>query len=256
MALPWLVGLPAAPISPGFWGNMSFCALLAVTGNLCLVQALRTTDLSIVGPINAYKSVVGLVLGIFLLGEIPTTAGFFGVGLIVVGSFIVADRIAGEGGLVRHRNAFLQFFSHRGVQWRFAALVLSAVEAVFLKRALLASSPLFTFLLWCLLGALIAAVAVVGLLKSRVRSEWQTFRRRRGTYGWLAFTTGLMQLSTLLSFGKLQVGYSLALFQTSTLLSVFFGYQFFQEKNFARRLWGSLVMVLGASCIVVFGQRR
>jgi hypothetical protein len=65
-----------------------------------------------------------------------------------------------------------------------------------------------------------------------------------------------MQLSTVLTFGKLQVGYSLALFQTSSLLSVFFGYRYFQEKNIARRLFGSLIMVIGAGCIVLSGARR
>ncbi len=47
----------------------------------------------------------------------------------------------------------------------------------------------------------------------------------------LAVTTGLMQLSTQYMFNLLRVGYSLALFQTSTLLSVLFGYRFFQERH-------------------------
>ena len=45
-----------------------------------------------------------------------------------------------------------------------------------------------------------------------------------------------MQLSTVLTFGKLQVGYSLALFQMSTLISVFFGYHYFQERQIRKRL--------------------
>jgi drug/metabolite transporter (DMT)-like permease len=83
-----------------------------------------------------------------------------------------------------------------------------------------------------------------------------TLARHKRTYAWLAVTTGLMQLSTLLTFGKMQVGYSLALFQTSTILSVFLGYKFFQETNIVRRLCGSLIMVVGAGCIIVFGARH
>ena len=71
----------------------------------------------------------------------------------------------------------------------------------------------------------------------------------------LALTTGLMQLSTLFTFNVFQVGYSLALFQTSTILSVLFGYHFFQEKNILRRLVGSVVMVTGAALIITFGSR-
>jgi drug/metabolite transporter (DMT)-like permease len=66
-----------------------------------------------------------------------------------------------------------------------------------------------------------------------------------------AASTGAMQLSTLLTFGQLQVGYALALFQMSTLLSIFFGYRFFQEKHIARRLAGALIMIAGAVVIAL-----
>jgi drug/metabolite transporter (DMT)-like permease len=59
-----------------------------------------------------------------------------------------------------------------------------------------------------------------------------------------------MQYCTLVSFGALHVGYALALFQTSAILSVILGHQFFQEKHFAQRLIGSVVMVGGAALIV------
>ena len=73
---------------------------------------------------------------------------------------------------------------------------------------------------------------------------------------WLVVTTGLMQLSTVLTFDSLQVGYSLALFQMSTLISVFLGYQYFQERQIRKRLLGSVVMAAGAVLIVMFGARR
>jgi drug/metabolite transporter (DMT)-like permease len=251
-ALPCLLCLLPLRVSQAFWSNIIICALLAVAGNMFLVLALKSTDLSIVGPINAYKSVISLVLGIFLLHEIPTAMGFLGVALILAGSFFIADKPVDQP----RKSAFAQFFAKRGVQWRFAALILSAVEAVFLKIALLASSPLTTFLMWCILGLPIATVAVAVILRGRAKSECVTLARHKRTYAWLAVTTGLMQLSTLLTFGKMQVGYSLALFQTSTILSVFLGYKFFQETNIVRRLCGSLIMVVGAGCIIVFGARH
>ena len=55
-----------------FWTNISICAVLAVAGNALLVQALRLADLSVLGPINAYKSVVSLAPGVVLLHEVPS----------------------------------------------------------------------------------------------------------------------------------------------------------------------------------------
>jgi drug/metabolite transporter (DMT)-like permease len=62
-----------------------------------------------------------------------------------------------------------------------------------------------------------------------------------------------MQLTTLLTFGRLQVGYSLALFQLSALLSVLLGQRYFKERNIPRRLLGSLVMLAGAVLIALLG---
>ena len=141
-ALLTLAVAPFARVIPGagFWFDMAVCALLAVAGNVLLVAALRRTDLSILGPINAYKAVVSLALGVVVLEEIPSAAGLAGVLLIVTGSAVVVN-----GG-----NGLAGFFSDRGVQLRFAALACSATEAVVLKRAILGASPGIVFVWWCL----------------------------------------------------------------------------------------------------------
>jgi len=249
VCLPFVFS-PAAPaLGWGFWANMMTCAILAVGGNVLLVYALKSADLSVLGPVNAYKSIISLILAIFLVGELPTLAGLCGVLLIVAGSYFLVDRKEGEA----HRKALLTFFRDRGIQFRFAALALSETEAVFLKRAILHSTPTTTFVYWSILGLPIALVAVFFLMSDAVRQEVGVFAKNTATYLWLAATTGTMQLATLLTFGKLQVGYSLALFQLSTLISVFLGYRYFQERNIRKRLFGTAIMVAGAVLIVVFG---
>jgi drug/metabolite transporter (DMT)-like permease len=250
LALPFLAGMPLGALSVDFWANILAAVVLAVAGYLFLWYALRSTDLSVLGPINAYKAVLGLLLAVVLIGEVPTLAGLIGVALIVAGSYFVIDRVPGQA----HSSAFRQFTREPGVQLRFAALICSATESVFLKRALLLSSPIATFLIWSVLCFAIAGMGAVLLRRgvaaeaARLRSEWRT-------YLWLALTTGLMQLTTLLTFDKLQVGYSLALFQLSTLVTVYLGHRYFAERNIRRRLLGSLIMVIGAMLIVTLGRR-
>jgi drug/metabolite transporter (DMT)-like permease len=129
--------------------------------------------------------------------------------------------------------------------------VLAAAEAVFLKRAILLSSPWIVFVLWSVLGVPLAGVTA---LFDGVRVEEQTgiLRRAWQTFLALVFTTGLMQLTTVLTFERMQVGYSLALFQLSTIVSVLLGYRYFQERNIRKRLAGSMVMTAGAMMIVAF----
>jgi drug/metabolite transporter (DMT)-like permease len=235
-----------------FWINIVVCALLAVASNAMLVGALQSTGLSVLGPLNAYKSVISLGLGMLLIGEVPTPMGAAGVLLILGGSYFIVDR-----DVSRPRSHDLaRFLSERGVQLRFAALCLSATEAIFLKKALLLSSPLITFVYWSILGLPIALVATVSLLRRRLADEAGLFRDNWPTYIWLAAATGLMQMTTLLAFGKLQVAYALALFQLSTLISVFLGYRYFQEGHIRKRLLASVIMAAGAALIVVQGQRH
>jgi drug/metabolite transporter (DMT)-like permease len=247
--LLFLGGLPLH-LGAGFWPNMIMAASLAVGSNALLVYALQSTGLSVLGPINAYKSVISLVLGVFLLGEIPAPLGLAGVLLIVAGSYFVVDRDSNQP----RTNAFALFFRERGIQFRFAALALSATEAIFLKKALLLSSPVITFIFWSILGLPIAAAAIALLVRRRLGNDFVVFRHHWRTYLWLATTTGVMQLTSLLTFGKLQVGYSLALFQLSTLISVFLGYRYFQEGQIRKRLVGSLIMAAGAALIVLRGH--
>ena len=131
-ALLSLACLPVVPFIPGpsaagFWINISICALLAVLANALIVQALSLSDLSLLGPINAWKPVVSLVPGMLLLHEFPGWIGVCGIALIVAGSYLIVDASPQEP----WRSFRGRFLMDRGVQYRFAALVLSAVEAVF-----------------------------------------------------------------------------------------------------------------------------
>lgn len=235
------------PLAGQFWWNMGIGALLTVSGNGLLVAAVQRADLSVLGPINSYKAVVSLVPGMILLHEFPGAAGLTGILLIVAGSYLVMDQGDEPGG-----NVFVRFWRDRGVQFRLAALVLSATEAVFMKKALLASSPLPTFAVWSMLGFVVSLVAVAALSeRSQIRHELAVLQANRSTYGLLFVTTGLMQLCTIITFTSLQVGYALALFQTSTLLSVLLGYTVFQERHFLKRLAGAFVMAAGAVLIVI-----
>ena len=185
------------------------------------------------------------------LGEFPEPTGLAGIALIVAGSYFLVDRDPRRPA----ENAFVRFFRDRGIQYRFAALILSALEAVVLKRVLLDSSPLAAFAFWSLFGFGLSLV-VMSLLfgKGWLTHNLSVLRLNRSSYVMLFATTGLMQFCTIITLGGFQVGYALALFQTSTLISVVLGWRFFSERHIARRLVGSAVMIGGAILIALSMQ--
>ncbi|MBD2754845.1 EamA family transporter [Spirosoma validum] len=236
------VGLPSA-----FWQSIIVAGLLAMLGNVFLVKALHIGDLSVLGPINAYKSVVGLLIGIFLLNEIPGLWGLAGILLIVAGSYIVLIDW-------KQRTAFSwEVFQRPEVKMRLLALVFSAIDGAFLKKAILLSTPTIAFFYWCVFGFAFTLIWISLTLRRQWRQQTKLLFRQKFTFGGLFLAVGVSQMASNVALANMPVGYALALFQTSALISVLFGYQFFSEQGIVRKLIGAGIMVTGAILITVLG---
>ena len=148
-----------------FWKYCILAGIVGATGNGFLVKALQCGDLSVLGPINSYKSVVGISVGIFLLGEIPNLWGIAEVHLVK------------EFKRIKIRDLFSYFY--------------------------------------------------------------------------LVLCIGTMQYTTNYVFDHMEVGYALALFQLSTIVSIFLGYRIFKEENITKKLIGSVIMVAGSVMIIL-----
>lgn len=72
-----------------FWLWSLLSAALAVAANWLIIEAVRRSDLSLLGPINAYKPWVSLVPGWLLLGERPEGWQWVGMGLVFLGSLLL-----------------------------------------------------------------------------------------------------------------------------------------------------------------------
>ena len=267
--------------APLFWRDVVFSGVLCALGNACLVAALGRGELSILGPINAWKAVVGLIFGFFLLGEAPTFPALFGVFLIGVGSYFVLDASPG-------RFSFRLLFGNSAIRLRVAALILTALEAIFIKKIVLAAGPSTAFFLWSATGALFSTLslgvaALISSISTRFRrpsqaaSTSQTSQASQTTQitqitqtaqtsptprfsardalelAATAACVGTMQLSTNVAFERLDVGLALALFQLSAPLNVLLGWRLFRERGVVKKLFGATVAVGGAACVVLFG---
>ena len=67
----------------------------------------------------------------------------------------------------------------------------------------------------------------------------------------LILAVALMQYSTNYVFAKMNVAYALALFQLSTIISVFLGVNVFKEEGLIRKLLASIIMLIGAVAIII-----
>lgn len=221
-----------------FWGYVALAGFLCTLGSICLIKALEIGDMSVLGPINSYKCVVGLVLGIFLLGEIPSMTAIVGVLFIIFGSWFIFDTV---------ENGFkLSLLLRKDISLRFCALLCTGCEAVILKKIILLSSIWQSFVLWCFSGLVFSGLLVLLFKKKFQPLNFKEF----GKCLIIALSLGIMQYSTNFVFKHLNVGLSLALFQLSSIVAVVMGYKFFNEKQILKKLLGSCIMILG-SCLIL-----
>ena len=236
--------LPAGEV--WYWAALG--GLFGALGNAFMVKALQHGELSVLGPINAWKPVVGMAGGIVLLHEFPSVAGAAGLALILLGSYWILG--AGEGGF--HWRILLR----EDILCRFGALVLTALEAVFIKRVILLSSVEISFLGWCWFGAFFSLAGAVALRPRGTAGPPRALfvsRRNLLMLVLLALSFGAMQFSTNLVFDELPVGPALALFQLSAAVNLWFGWKLFRERNMGRKIFGTVLTIIGAALIILLG---
>ncbi len=203
--------------------------LLGAAGNYFIIKALSIGELSVLAPINSYKPVVAMIFGIFFLKEIPSPIAIFAILLIIYGTFFISGSIKGNS---------------KAILFRITALICSGTEAVFIKKIILEAGCFNTFILWCISGLIFSAIpAVLSKQKPAVKDmKYQLL---------LILSVGIMQLATNFVFERMNVSYALALFQLSTLLSVFLGANLFHEKEFKSKIIASILMITGAVILIL-----
>jgi len=233
-------------LSQNFWFNIFFAALLDMAGTLFLVMSLSKTDLSVFGPLNAYKVVISMFLAMIFIGEIPSLQGFIGVAIIVLGSYFLFPPST------HHINAgrLLHLFLEKGVQYRFLSILLFSIGTLPLKNAVIEGNALATTVFWCLIGFPLAIIAHTVFIKDSFRSDLAQSKQQLPQFIYLGILIFLMQYMTMIVFSQLLIAYSLALFQLAMVLQVFLGYRIFNEQHILRRLLASMVMVVGSLLVL------
>ncbi|MGR8940114.1 MAG: EamA family transporter [Gammaproteobacteria bacterium] len=245
LSLPFFFNAAFSHLSPSFWLNVFLASLFDVGGWMFMVMSLSKTDLSVFGPLNAYKVVISMLLALVFLGEIPTAQGFFGVMVIVAGSFLLLPPSNGAAHI--RVGALLQ---DRGVQARFLSILLFSIGTLFLKGSLEHSAPLETLIFWSWFGLPMILLANAQLKTERLTESVKKSQAHVVSMTAVGVTVFVMQYLTLVLMSRMLIAYSLALFQLGMVIQVVLGHRIFNEPHLVRRLVASLVMVAGSVVVL------
>ncbi len=204
---------------------------LGALGNYFIIKALSCGELSALAPINSYKPMIALGIGILLLNEYPDLEELIGILFILIGTLILAKN---------------KIFFSKSTLYRFIALTLLGTEAIFIKKVILLTDLNSAFLYWVTTGFLFSIFfALISRHRFQIKSENIKLQII------LILLVAIMQYTTNYVFSKMNVAYALALFQLSSLISLFLGINVFKEEGLLKKLIASIVMVFGAVIIIL-----
>ena len=236
-----LISGPSQQLEGKFWLYAILTGIFGALGNGLLLKALEIGELSVLGPINSYKSVFAMIIGIFLLKEIPEASKIFGIALIIGGSYFVLGQ--------KTEKFSLRLFNRPDIKYRMWAMILTATEAIFLKKLILLSNVHYTFAVWAIFGSFFAFIF------SRMQKKRSITKSVSFNYLTRIILIGIvivsMQYATIYVFQKIIVVYGLAIFQLSALITVFLGFYYFGEKRVFQKILGSFIMIGGTLIILL-----
>ncbi|MEA2564136.1 MAG: hypothetical protein QOH06_5640 [Acidobacteriota bacterium] len=229
-------GMPA--IQPGYALPAVSSVLLNIAANLMFFVALRTSALSVTIPLLSLTPVFTALLGIPMLGEVPTPLQGLGIVLVVAGAFALN---------LPEERPYLRW--ERGAALMTTVALLWSLTVPLDKMAMARASAPFHATVLC--GGVAAGVFAVLVWQRRLR-ELAELRHVRGVFA-LALVTSILALGLqLLAMQQVWVGLVETLKRgLGNVSAVGFGRAVFGEPVTLRKLLAVGLMAVGVGLILI-----
>ena len=236
---------PLPHVDGWFFIGILGSAILNTLAHLTATQALKEGDVSLVAPLCVFSPVVTLMVSSFTLRETPQLLPLIGVGLMILGAYLLA--ISSWHEAFEPLRAVVQ---QRALWLAIAASVLWGITPVFEKTAIQHTFPENPTA--AAFGALLALTLILfPIMLSRADHPFTQMRVRSRGFVALGIIGGIAPLFGYAAFSLGLVGYVSAMFKMSSVFALLWAFLFLREKDVARRLPGALVMVIGAILIAM-----
>ncbi|MBI4117745.1 MAG: EamA family transporter [Parcubacteria group bacterium] len=224
------------PREPAAWGVLLLASVLWTTISVTVLISYKKADVSIRDPLSQSKTIIALILGLLILGEIPSIMKIFGTILIFLGITL----------LVYHPEKRFGHLTDAGVRWTFFTALLSGVEAIVDKAAL----TWFRFETYAFLVYVLPTIILCLFLRGRTRSV-RKFIKDYWFSGILAIVfSSAAYYFTLNAFSLIEVTVAYPLLQLTTLLTVLGGIFILGERQHIRQKLFAAIIIIIASMMV------
>lgn len=241
--LPFFVGLGFFPslflTSPGKFGWLVLLSgFFETIYFICLIEAYRGGDLSLVYPISRSAPLFTQIWAIVLIGETFSLQGISGIALVLIGIYIVSLKDIQS----KHTISDSHPFNSRSYLFALLAAIASSIYSVIDKVGVQMIHPIF-YLWWINLSMTVHTGIYLALRKENpLRKIWSESKKEILL---IVLLQNAAYFLVLMAMTMSKVSYVVAFRQVGALFGALMGMVFLKEKCWKTRLTGVTLMTLG-----------
>lgn len=243
MLLPLLFFIEIPELNRPFYLALIVGGSLNALSLILYMRAIRISELSVTIPMITFTPMFLLFTSPVMVGEYPSTTGVFGVLLIVFGSYMLNIKQRNEGFLV----PFKALLKDPGPRLMLLVAFIWSFTSNIDKIGVQNSSPLF----WSIsITSFLVIVLFLPMLMYSNQSSRQILKQSKYLVP-LGLFNALTLVTQMIAINFVFVAYVISIKRGSAILSVVWGYLFFNEKGLKERLIGVIIMVAGVFLITL-----
>lgn len=241
--LPFLIGfgvLPSLFLTPPakLWWLVILSGFFETIYFICLIEAYRGGDLSLVYPISRSAPLFTQIWAIVLIKETLSMQGVSGISLVIIGLYILSLKHFGLKYTIPDSYQLLS----RSYLLALTAALASSIYSVIDKVGVQIVHPVFY--LWLINLSMAIFISFYMILRKNV-SLWKVWEESKKDILIISVLQNGAYLLVLMAMTMSKVSYVVAFRQAGALFGAVMGMVFLKEKSWKTRLAGVTVMTLG-----------
>lgn len=228
-----------------FWFYLIAVIFGDIIASLLYMKALKIGEISLVAPLTSFAPIFMAIVSTIVLREPPTTTALVGIILVFLGSYSLGT--SGKTNLTEPIKKVL--LTRAGIYTIIAAFIFSIDTSI--AKISLNYTDIFSFSFWYTLLFLISAVILKKIKSRSIGIKRIALEKRNILIGTLF---GIGTISFMNSIQQANISYVSAIGKLNMLISVIYGKIFFKEQNFAARVFGTVVIIVGV-ILVIFSSK-
>jgi uncharacterized membrane protein len=241
--LPLLVFTKEMELGSRFWPALLAGGTLNIVTTILYMKAIKTSDLSVTVPMVTFTPLFLLLTSPFIVGEVPSLKGVFGILLIVTGSYLLHLKEKKKGLLA----PFKAIVKEKGPRLMLAVAFIWSITSNIDKVGIQNSSIVH----WAIAMHIFSIFAMMPVVWVTSRSSMSQVWKQQKVLFPMGFVNALKYIFQMAAIQLTLVAYVISIKRTSAILSVVLGFLIFKEKGFRDRLTGSVIMILGVLLITL-----